>query len=503
MDIRSLALPLRDSSLINRAIVSLVLVAVTSVSAVHYADQVDRESTRSILRAEMGKYERILQTELQHLIDLIYRSSERAFSPDTPAIANSFPWVRSIGMVDRDAAEMSPKKNHLLTLSLAEVSRSLGGQITFAILNETEVLLVLSRADQEHTTRAIFSIDKLVDFINKRVAKENLNVNLAVKIATHAASDEKDLLRGTLNLGMPGLEFETTLQSNQKKQPNATNATSLAWLMVGCLWLVWILLFYERRRRLRQQALVIEQKKRIENQAGRSILAEITSSIGHEINQPMAAIESLSDTVSLLLKNGDNLGAIELVQRIQSEALRVGQIVQTIRRLSSAQGLEFRPMDIVQIVHELTPLAKMICKDVSFSVDIQATQSQLMVSADRTALEQIIINLIANGYEALTDKNDKQKRKPTIELSISHSDDYVFLRVTDNGRGVPDKIKDEIFNSFVTTKIDGVGLGLNLSRSIAEKHSGWLHLAESSVQGSTFELRLPVTRCNEETDNYG
>ena len=89
------------------------------------------------------------------------------------------------------------KKNHLLTLSLAEVSRSLGGQITFAILNETEVLLVLSRADQEHTTRAIFSIDKLVDFINKRVAKENLNINLAVKIR-NSRSRMKRIFYGAL-----------------------------------------------------------------------------------------------------------------------------------------------------------------------------------------------------------------------------------------------------------------------------------------------------------------
>ena len=66
--------------------------------------------------------------------------------------------------------------------------------------------------------------------------------------------------------------------------------------MVGTLWLVWVLLFFERRRRLHQQRLISEQKQRIENQAERTVLAEITSSIGHEINQPMAAIETLSDT---------------------------------------------------------------------------------------------------------------------------------------------------------------------------------------------------------------
>lgn len=503
MDIRTLSLPLWDSGLINRAILSFVLVAVTSVSAIYYGGQVDRESERASLRAEMSKYERILQTELQHLIDLIYRSSERAFSPDTPAIANSFPWVRSIGMVDQQSTERDPKRNHLLTLSLAEVSRSLGGQITFAILNETDVLLVLSRADQAHTTRAIFSIVKLIDFMNERVTEENLNVNLAVKLVTRSSTKETDTLKGTLNLGMPGLDFETTLQTNRPTLPNTSDVSSLAWLMVGSLWLVWVLLVYERQRRLRQQALAAEQKKRIEDQAERSVLAEITSSIGHEINQPIAAIESLSDTASLLMENGDSSGAMGALRRIQSEALRVGQIVQTIRRLSSSQGLEFRPINIITIIHEFGPLAKMICKDVSLSIEIRTEQTQLTVSADRTAIEQVIANLIVNSYEALDDVRRRHQRKPTIELSVSQREGYVLIRVEDNGLGVPDDIKDEIFNSFVTTKNDGVGLGLNLSRTIAEKHRGWLHLVESSVQGSTFELRLPLTERNEESGDNG
>ena len=119
--------------------------------------------------------------------------------------------------------------------------------------------------------------------------------------------------------------------------------------MVGSLWIVWTLLFFERRRRLRQQDLIVEQKKRIENQAERSILAEIASSIGHEINQPVAAIESLSDTASMLIKNGDQSGATDTLRRIQSEALRVGQIIQTVRRLSSAQGLEYKTIDLIGV----------------------------------------------------------------------------------------------------------------------------------------------------------
>ena len=163
MDVRSIGNPLGGAGLLNRSILSLVVVVLISMSSVHYARLAERESER-LVAAETGEYELLLQTELQHLIDLLYRSYGRVVSPDTPAIANSFPWVRGIGIVDSASAEHRPTKHHLLTLSLAEVSRSLGGQITFAIVNDRDVLLVLSRADQPHTTRAIFSTARLVEF---------------------------------------------------------------------------------------------------------------------------------------------------------------------------------------------------------------------------------------------------------------------------------------------------------------------------------------------------
>ena len=91
MDIRSIGNPLTGTGMINRSILSLVLVVLISVSSVYYAVQAERESERSRLLAQMGEYELLLQTELQHLIDLLYRSYGRAVSPDTPAITNSFP----------------------------------------------------------------------------------------------------------------------------------------------------------------------------------------------------------------------------------------------------------------------------------------------------------------------------------------------------------------------------------------------------------------------------
>ena len=156
MDLSSVSRYIRKTDLLNRSGATLFLIALLSLIAIYYSEAVDNETERSALMSNLGRYESVLQVEVQHLVDLIYRSSNLAFSPDTPAIANSFPWVRSIGQVSKKETDV-PKKNHLLTLSLAEVSQSLGGQITFATVNESDVLLVLSRAGRDQTIRAVFS----------------------------------------------------------------------------------------------------------------------------------------------------------------------------------------------------------------------------------------------------------------------------------------------------------------------------------------------------------
>ena len=258
--------------------------------------------------------------------------------------------------------------------------------------------------------------------------------------------------------------------------------------------MIWFLLFFERRRRLAHLDLIREQKERIDAQASRSTLAEITSSLGHEINQPVAAIESLADTAGILVESGDRLEAGRTLRRIQSEAIRVGQIIQTIRRLSSSEGLTFETQDLNKIVREIEPFAKIICKQASLTVTPDPSQDRVEVYADRTALEQVITNLLTNASEALERDPSGSERKPQVTLSLSSTDQTAVVRVTDNGCGVPTDIREEIFNSFVTSKREGVGLGLNLSRSIAEKHHGWLDLVETGSTGTTFELRLPLLK---------
>ena len=490
MDLSSISPQIKKMDLLNRSGVTLFLIALLSLIAVYYSEAVDEETERSVLMSNLGRYESVLQVEVQHLVDLIYRSSNKDFSPDTPAIANSFPWVRSIGQISKKETD-EPKKNHLLTLSLAEVSQSLGGQITFAKVDESDVLLVLSRPGREHTIRAVFSTARLLDFINSQVNEEDLDVGINL-VPTDATTTPQ--FAASVHLGLPGLEFPVVLERSPSNDEPIKETTSLAWTMILALWAVWFLLYFERRRRLAHLDLIREQKERIDAQASRSTLAEITSSLGHEINQPVAAIESLADTAGILIESGERLEAERILRRIQSEAIRVGQIIQTIRRLSSTQGLTFETHDLAKIVREIEPFAKIICKHASLTVTVDPAGGPVKVYADRTALEQVITNLLTNASEALERGPSTGGGKPEISLSLTTTDQSAVVRVEDNGHGVPAEIEGEIFNSFVTTKREGVGLGLNLSQSIAEKHHGWLDLVETSSTGTTFELRLPLQK---------
>ena len=101
MDIRAINQLVRKTDLLNRSGLTMFLIALLSLIAIYYSEAVDDETERSVLMSNLGRYESVLQVEVQHLVDLIYRSSSQAFSPDTPAITNSFPWVRSIGQVPK------------------------------------------------------------------------------------------------------------------------------------------------------------------------------------------------------------------------------------------------------------------------------------------------------------------------------------------------------------------------------------------------------------------
>ena len=134
-----------------------------------------------------------------------------------------------------------------------------------------------------------------------------------------------------------------------------------------------------------------------------------------------------------MIKSGEHVGASELLQRIQSEALRVGQIIQTIgaSRLTKASSSTISTLS--PVVKGLVPLAKIICKGVNLSVETEHASDDLLVSADRTAIEQVI-NLVANSCEALAEVPKDTERKSSVVVSVASSDTHAIIKVRDSLR---------------------------------------------------------------------
>lgn len=499
MDIGRIVRLVRWADLANRSGITLILLIMISGIALQYAKTVDREAERLTLIREAAKYESVMQTEVQHLIDLLYRSSEWSFSPEAPAIANSFPWVRGIAMISASTRDEF-RENSILSLSLAEASRALGGQVTYATIDQSEIIFVLAKADKDHTVRAIFSITQLLDFMNQRVNDESLNIMMNWMPSQPVNKDHRFI--ATLQLGLPGLEFDVELLPTQNAQVSIRETLSLALLLIGVLWTIWLLLFIERRRRVRYLNQLNDQKERIAAHANRLTLAEVASSLGHEINQPVAVIESLADSAALLIDKGDHKTAAETLGKIQTAAIRVGHIIQSIRRLSSHQNPHFETIDLRIIINEIEPFLKMICKRAELKIVFTSPRQPIEVSVDRTGIEQIITNLITNADEANSDKHPHRTRRPSTTLELTSTDQHAIIRISDHGSGIPLEIQQKIFDAFATTKPDGVGLGLNLSRSIAETHRGWLDVVETSASGTTFELRLPRASVNMDQNEH-
>jgi signal transduction histidine kinase len=499
MDIGRIARPVRWANLANRSGITFILLVMVSWIALQYAKTVDREAERSTLIEEAAKYESVMQTEVQHLIDLLYRSSEWSFSPQAPAIANSFPWVRGIELISESTSDEFGKYS-IVSLSLAESSRSLGGQVTYSTIDQSEIVLVLAKADKDHTVRAIFSIPQLLDFMNQRVSNESLNTMMNWMPLRTAGKDHRFI--ATLQLGLPGLEFDVEPLPTKNSQVSVNETFSLTLVLIGFLWTIWLLLVNERRRRLRYLNQLNDQKERIAAHANRLTLAEIASSLGHEINQPVAVIESLADSAAFLIDKGDYKTAAETLRKIQTATIRIGHIIQSIRRLSSHQNPHFETIDLRIVINEIEPFLKMICKHAELKVVINSPRQPIEVSVDRTGIEQIITNLITNADEANSEEHTRQPRRPATTLELTSTDQHAIIRISDHGSGIPLEIQQRIFEAFATTKPHGVGLGLNLSRSIAERHRGWLDVVETSASGTTFELRLPRASANMDQHEY-
>jgi two-component system sensor kinase FixL len=220
-------------------------------------------------------------------------------------------------------------------------------------------------------------------------------------------------------------------------------------------------------------------------------MGEMASTLAHEINQPLAAITNYIRGSHRLLEASTDASAPKLrdaLGKAAEQALRAGQIIRHVRDFVSRGESERRAENVTKLVEEASALALVGAKErgvrVRFDIDSKVNQ----VLADRVQIEQVLLNLIRNAIEAMSDADSSRK-----ELTISARrvpDDLVEIEVADTGPGIAPELADRLFSPFVTTKQHGMGVGLSISRTIVNAHGGSISVESEPGAGTTFRFTL-------------
>jgi PAS domain S-box-containing protein len=220
-------------------------------------------------------------------------------------------------------------------------------------------------------------------------------------------------------------------------------------------------------------------------------MGELTASLAHEVNQPIAAAVTDANTcLRWLTRDQPDLEeAREAASRMAKDATRAADIISRIRLLFKKVSPQRELVDVNEVVREMIVLLRSEATRYSISIRTQLALDLPQVMGDRVQLQQVLMNLLLNSIDAMKDVDT------TRELIINSQpakNEQVMVSVSDTGVGLPPQQAEQIFNAFFTTKPNGTGMGLRISRSIIESHGGRLWAANNSPRGASFCFTLPT-----------
>lgn len=229
-------------------------------------------------------------------------------------------------------------------------------------------------------------------------------------------------------------------------------------------------------------------------------MGEMASSLAHELNQPLAAISNYAAAAKSLLeaKALRPEAAVDAFGRIDNQAKRAAAIIKRIRSFAkNKHDTQFAVVPVETIVTEAMELALIQAKKLGASIKVEMAENLPSINGDAVMLEQLLLNLLKNAMEALEPESDRN-----VELSVSHEaqTDAIVFTIRDHGPGMSDEVKAMLFDAFFTTKKTGMGIGLNICRTIVENHHGRLLVSDTEGGGTTFTVRIPVNTPEESAE---
>ncbi|QLG87197.1 PAS domain S-box protein [Chitinibacter bivalviorum] len=236
------------------------------------------------------------------------------------------------------------------------------------------------------------------------------------------------------------------------------------------------------------------RNERLQHTARLVNMGELASSLAHELNQPLAAIASYSTACeTMLYKPNPPIGKVqETLVKMTEQARRAGQIIRGIRQLVVKRTSQQAPCSFAELVDVVLPLLTPLAQKTKVKIEVNLPQPCPNVMGDAVLLEQVLFNLLKNGLEAMAD-TPESARAIAIHALQSHGD--LEVRVIDRGCGLADLT--QLFQPFYTTKGEGMGMGLNICRSVIEQHKGRLWAEANPGGGTQMCFRLPTIKTDE------
>jgi C4-dicarboxylate-specific signal transduction histidine kinase len=242
--------------------------------------------------------------------------------------------------------------------------------------------------------------------------------------------------------------------------------------------------------RKRAEEALQESQAALARVARIATMGELTASIAHEINQPLAAVATNAGaSLHWLASQPANLDeARQAMANAMNEANRASGVIERLRTMVQKTPPNLRPLNVNEVIRDVLALAyrQLVTGGIATRTDLAPDLPTVL--GDHVQLQQVILNLVINAIDAMITIKDRPR---TLLIKSVRDAEGVMVEVQDSGKGLDPEQASRIFDSFFTTKPDGIGMGLSISRSIVEAHGGRLQATPGSSQGAVFQLILP------------
>ncbi len=487
------------------AIITLSLAVVSVLTVL----ELEKQREASYFQSIAQRYALLLDEKLAQAEATMHaQSTHNALAANAQALITQQPWL--IRLEQRNAsgdllwshvfteagAKQPEALSPALVLSLQEGATRLGRPHYSALQPHAFQNTILEKSAQIHVAwplgtadrygLATWSIPKLLSAVNTD-SRASLGVE-AIWVADDTLASNPQAQEQWVRLGSTGVML--ALQFTATSTPTSNWQSFAVPLMTVLLLLALGLLYRETFLRQRAEAQTREQQERVQANARLATLGEIATMISHEINQPLAAIETYAATCEkLIAQNKMAEGTLQqALGGVRAQAERAGRIIRSVQDFAQSRKEATQGVDVMEVVRELSTLIDIQAKRFEAIVKVQGVPG-IRIHTDKTMIEQVLLNLVRNGLEAM---RQTPQEKRLLEVTIGRTSTWLEISVTDNGCGVSPDIKGRLFQPFVTNKPQGTGVGLSLCKSLVEKYRGRIAHADKPTGGSVFTVRLPI-----------